>query len=262
MDCKCKICRKNLGELVNDMYLANSPISSIIKTLDKEECETNEDTIKRHLRKFNLLNNSDDFEIVDLNPTLSYDLNTISFERYDFDSESPNEAVAYLQKVHLYIYFKQLEIVTREQDEFYQGIRDTPPSQSITRLKQLYELLDKFTGVSIYVNQQAAIKRIELMGYTLNPVGGENVIDRDVDVNSLINSLLNSGDENKVIKGLEIKRRWLETESKLKDKASISEDEFNTNVDELSTIISRFVPAENVAELMFQLNQLNNKSGE
>jgi hypothetical protein len=180
MDCKCKICRKKLGELVNELYTSNSPISSIIKTLDNEGCETNEDTIKRHLKKAKLLRNNDNFEILDQKPQLSYDLNSIDFEQYDFDSQSPTDAVAYLQKVHLYIYFKQLEIVTREQDEFYKGIRDTPPSQSITRLKQLYELLDNFTGISIYASQQAAIKKVELMGLSIEKFSAYVMPDENV----------------------------------------------------------------------------------
>jgi hypothetical protein len=95
-----------------------------------------------------------------------------------------------------------------------------------------------------------------------NDTNDEIINSEDANVNKLLNAMLHSGDENKVLKALEIKRRYMETESKLKDKVSISEDEFNNNLDDLSSIISRFVPTENVTELMYALAQLNNKSEE
>lgn len=169
MKCRCKICRKNLGELVNEMYQANSPIDAIVKTLENNhQCETNADTVKRHLEKTGVYVESiEPYVSINDVPMYEYDLNSTSFEKYDFDSGSPTEVVRYLQKVHLGLYFKQLEIVAKEQDDFYRGLRDTPPGQSITRLKQLYELLDNITGISIYANQQAALKKVELMGLSI-----------------------------------------------------------------------------------------------
>jgi hypothetical protein len=184
MVCNCKICRKNLGELVNELYQTGSPIDVIVETLvTNHQCETNEDTTRRHLEKAGLyVSVGSSSGSIAVEPPYEFDLNAISFDRYDFDSGLPTEVVTYLQKVHLGLYFKQLEIVAREQDDFYHGVRDTPPGQSVTRLKQLYELLDNITGISIYANQQAAIKKVELMGLSIEKFSAYVMPEEQTDV--------------------------------------------------------------------------------
>ena len=182
MECKCKICRHNLGELVNNLYQSGSPNSEILQELANKNCETNASALTRHLKKVGIFRDKNlevgesrenrgttqsNYQIANrVNPG-EYDLNSINFDRYNFDETSPMETIEYLQRVHLSLYLKQLEIVAREQDDYYKGERELPPGQSITRLNQLYEMLNNLTGISIYANQQAAIQKVQMMGLVI-----------------------------------------------------------------------------------------------
>jgi hypothetical protein len=101
-----------------------------------------------------------------------YDLNNIDFSEYDFDLNKPDSILEYLQKAHLFIYLKQLEIVTREQETYINGITDDPPGYSISKLGQLQKLLDNISGISILADQSAALRKVLLMGYNLSLPGG------------------------------------------------------------------------------------------
>jgi hypothetical protein len=258
-----KDCDINIRQLLAD----GKSLKEIIRALQNEGVRATLLALQNYISENNLDDNESNPVIIPFievekvkTEYKSFDFKSIKFD--DFDETNDLEIVEFFQKAHLYLVVKQLEIVANEQEKYYTGESENQPIQAIHKLKLLQETLFKIRPFNVIANQSEAIKVVERMGYKLQVEENDNEEDTVLDVDYLINKLLKSGDENKVIKGLEIKRRWLETESKLKDKVAISEDEFSTNIDELSTIISRFVPAENVAELMYSLSKLNNKSEE
>jgi hypothetical protein len=173
MTCKCKICRNNLTESVNKWYVDGFSLTQIVEKLQQENKLTiTEKTVQRHLETFNLgirpENTNNAINLVEnqikSKESLEYDLNNITFDKYNFDDHDPISAITYLQKAHLHLYLRQLEIVCNEQERYYKGEAIEVSHGSIIRLKMLFDLLDNITGISLYANQQAAIQKIESMG--------------------------------------------------------------------------------------------------
>ncbi len=173
MNCKCKICRNNLTQSVNSWYVNGFSLSEIVQKLQNENrIKITEKTVQRHLENFNLeiREENDNNTITRIeqqsksNDSLEYDLNNITFNKYEFDENNPISAITYLQKAHLHLYLRQLEIVCKEQEMYYEGENLELPHGSLLRLKMLFELLDNITGISLYANQQAAIQKVESMG--------------------------------------------------------------------------------------------------
>jgi len=173
MNCQCKICRNNLSQSVNSWYVDGFSLTQIVEKLQQENKITiTEKTVQRHLENFNLEIRPENYNStislienqVKPNESLEYDLNNITFNKYNFDDSDPISAITYLQKAHLHLYLRQLEIVCKEQEMYYKGETLEVSHGSIIRLKMLFELLDNITGISLYANQQAAIQKIESMG--------------------------------------------------------------------------------------------------
>ena len=179
--CNCKICRNNLTDIVNSKGNDNISFLAIKKYLiDSHELDVTENVIKRHLKVYGIDrsdkgSNSTNTVIVEANEgvidkrgNITIDLNDINLDNYDFDESDPRTIVRYLQKTHLGLYLKQLEIAYQEVTEYQLGIRENYPTVAVNNLKKLFELLDSITGISIYSNQQAAIKTVESMGLKID----------------------------------------------------------------------------------------------
>jgi hypothetical protein len=195
MDCQCKICRNNLTQSVNNWYVNGLSLNEIVKKLQNEnQLTVTNKTVQRHLEKYNLeikqekLNDVITIIEQQSKPTesLEYDINNINFNKYNFDETNPISAIGYLQKAHLHLYLRQLEIVCKEQEMYYKGETLELPHGSLLRLKMLFELLDNITGISLYANQQAAIQKVESMGLKVERFSSlvttqENVISNSSD---------------------------------------------------------------------------------
>jgi hypothetical protein len=175
--CSCKICRNNLTDIVNLKGKDNIGYSDIKKYLDNNHnLNVTENVIKRHLKTFGIevdkqVNRVVNDVFIETNQgvinnqnKILIDLNDIALNKYNFDESDPRTIVRYLQKIHLGLYLKQLEITYQEIEEYKVGLRENYPNIAINNLKKLFEILDNLTGISIYSNQQAAIKSVESMG--------------------------------------------------------------------------------------------------
>ena len=149
--CSCKICRNNLADTVNDLYISGVNQVFILEMLKNTHGLTiNKSVLTRHLESFELLEDStvsDHKQVINSSNQINVNLNNLSLLDYDFDIEKPETVIEYIQKVHLAIYLKQLEIVAQEIIEYQMGTREIPPSVSINNLKKLFEILDRTTGI-------------------------------------------------------------------------------------------------------------------
>ena len=169
--CNCKICRNNLSDTVNDLYLSGVNQVFILEMLkNTHQLIINKSVLTRHLESFELLEEStvkEHKQVINSSNQISVDLNNLSLVDYDFDIQKPESVIAYIQKIHLAIYLKQLEIVAQEIIEYQMGTREVPPSVAINNLKKLFDVLDRTTGIEVTVNQQKAIQVVETLGFKL-----------------------------------------------------------------------------------------------
>jgi len=176
--CNCKICRNNLTDIVNSKGQDNISFLSIKKYLiDNHNLDVTENVIKRHLKTFEIEPSKEEYippkniigdSVIDNQNKMKINLNDVTLQGYNFDENNPKEIVRYLQTIHLALYLKQLEITFREVEEYNLGHRENYPSVAVNNLKKLYELLDSISGISLYSNQQAAIKTVELLGLKID----------------------------------------------------------------------------------------------
>lgn len=182
--CSCKICRNNLADIVNQKNMDGISILEVKKYLQKNHnLDVTENVIKRHLKAYgidiNIDKSSDDISIkseIIMNATDSvinkdgivlFDLNNVDLDKYDFDLENPETFVNYIQKIHIGLYLKQLEITYKELNEYQNGHRENYPNNAINNLKKLYELLEKTSGINNFVSVNSAIRKITNEGYMI-----------------------------------------------------------------------------------------------
>lgn len=171
--CNCKICTNGLSETVNELA-QSEPIESVLRLLrDEHELNCNRFTLKRHLEVFGIKSTS----AVDYLPTMgieaqeiSYhepiDLGDLTLERWKLSKDNPAEIVSFLQEKLLCLSFGQIEIVASQQREYLEGHTHTEPSkESISNLRVLLSLADKFTAISLQANQQQAVRIVQALGY-------------------------------------------------------------------------------------------------
>lgn len=180
--CSCKICRNNLADIVNEKINDGISIKSIKKELLKNNIDVTENVIKRHLKAYGIdidksindvpitpsevvMNATD--SVVNKDGIVLCDLNNIDLEKYDFDLQNPDTFVEYIQKIHIGLYLKQVEIAYKELGEYQIGKRENYPNNAINNLKKLYQLLEQSMGINNFVNINSAIKKIENEGYKI-----------------------------------------------------------------------------------------------
>ncbi len=169
--CNCKICRNNLADTVNDLYISGVNQVFILEMLkNTHRLTVNKSVLTRHLESFELpeeFTGTEHKQVINSSNQISVDLNNLSLVDYDFDIQKPETVIEYIQKVHLAIYLKQLEIVAQEIIEYQMGTSEIPPTISINNLKKLFDILDRTTGIEVTINQQKAIQVVESLGFKL-----------------------------------------------------------------------------------------------
>lgn len=171
--CNCKICTNGLSESVNELAQSNT-FESILRSLrDEHRLTCNRFTLKRHLEAFGIESTS----AVNRLPTMGVeaqeiayhepiDLSSLTLERWKLSKDNPAEIVSFLQEKLLCLSFGQIEIVASQQREYLEGRTHTEPSkESISNLRTLLSLADKFTAISLQANQQQAIRIVQALGY-------------------------------------------------------------------------------------------------
>jgi transcriptional regulator with XRE-family HTH domain len=84
----------------------------------------------------------------------------------------------------------------------------------------------------------------------------ENESEKQANISNLINTMLRSNDENTLLKALELKRKYMETESKLKEKYALTPEEFADVIQNMINIVKEFLPSEKLPLLSERLNQI------
>lgn len=172
-DCICKICTNGLREVTNELA-QDKPIESILKTLkDDYGLECNRYILKRHLEAFGIESISAvdrmpamGFEVEDARYHSPIDLSELSLERWKLSKDDPAAIVSFLQEKLLCLSFQQMEIVASQQRQYLEGHTHTEPSkESISNLRVLLSLADKFTAISLQANQQQAVRIVQALGY-------------------------------------------------------------------------------------------------
>jgi hypothetical protein len=101
------------------------------------------------------------------------DLDNLDFTPYQkLDPNSPNSISSYIQRIQLYLYLQQCEIVISKINAFKRGEIKRYPTLAVTNLVRLYTLLDRVTGLSVYTNQQSAIQTVEALGFKFEKMIG------------------------------------------------------------------------------------------
>lgn len=181
IQCECKICRNGLSSITNQKYVDGASFSEILQYLSDENIAISKNVLTRHLKAYGLLKSENDISIKDIeigvnegvltrDKRILVDLNDISIDEYDFDFNDPNSLLGYLQKIHLALYFKQLEISYQHIVEYQAGLRKNYPSLAVSSLKKLFDILDSITGLTIYSNQSNALKVVESMGFKIQKI--------------------------------------------------------------------------------------------
>jgi hypothetical protein len=173
VDCICKICTNGLREATNNLA-QSKPVESILKTLkDKYSLECNRYILKRHLEAFGI----EPISAIDRMPSMGLetedvryhapiDLDDLSLERWKLSKDEPAAIVSFLQEKLLCLGFQQMEVVASQQREYLDGHTHTEPSkESISNLRVLLSLADKFTSISLQANQQQAVRIVQALGY-------------------------------------------------------------------------------------------------
>jgi hypothetical protein len=163
--CGCKICKRHLGEYVNELItLENISPKQVLEILQNEGLTVSDKLLRKHLSAFGIqYPETMNDESITCNP-ITTDLNTIDFTEYDFDSNNPESIIKYLQNINLKIYLNQTKITLQAQQDVINGNSPDIPKQVMQNLALAFQILDKSTGLSTHVNQQEAIKTVEAMG--------------------------------------------------------------------------------------------------
>lgn len=107
--------------------------------------------------------------VVDENDQPLISLDNLDFSCYKkLDLNSPNSILSYIQKIQLYLYLKQCEIVVSKINMYQNGTIKRYPTLAVTNLVRLFGLYNAVTGISVYSNQQSAIQSVEAMGFQLD----------------------------------------------------------------------------------------------
>lgn len=173
MQCPCKICRNRLSKTANDKFVGGFSLAELKGwLLNDHKLDVSETTIKRHLEKFNFTVNENpqpkaEIRKIESNlQPMGYDFKAIRFSKFA-DENNPIDVLTFLQNAHLHLYEKQLEIVAKEQDLYYQGLSEDFPVSSVQKLRMLQEMFANISGVFMFASQQAAIRKIQSMGLTV-----------------------------------------------------------------------------------------------
>jgi hypothetical protein len=180
--CKCKICQKKLDLGGEISQLTTRQLQVRLKT--QYQISMSLDEIDQHLKFFGLeckpqsqpqktVKKSVIESVVDEIGKPLVDLDNLDFTPYQkLDPNSPNSISTYIQRIQLYLYLQQCEIVISRINAFKRGEIKRYPTLAVTNLVRLYTLLDRVTGLSVYTNQQSAIQTVEALGFKFEKIIG------------------------------------------------------------------------------------------
>lgn len=175
--CKCQICKNNLTELVNRLALERANIKSIQNQLLMHDLDVSALTIQRHLKAYDI--ESGELErvpempdIVETETIPVFQIQDTSLSKWGLSMDDPHGIVRYLQECQVKMYLTQMDITWQQISEFQAGLRKEFPSTAVNNLKKLWDLLDPVTSISLYANQQAAMRTIESMGIEIPKING------------------------------------------------------------------------------------------
>ncbi len=184
--CKCKICQKKLDIGGEIEQLTTRQLQVRLKTQYQVSMTLNE--IDQHLKFFGLdckpqsqsqpqksVKKSVIESVIDQTGKPLVDLDNLDFSPYKkLDPNSPNSISSYIQRIQLYLYLQQCEIVISKINAFKRGEIKRYPTLAVTNLVRLYTLLDRVTGLSVFTNQQSAIQTVEALGFKFEKmIGGD-----------------------------------------------------------------------------------------
>lgn len=163
--CGCKICKNDLGEFTNDLILGGDTPQDVKDKLLSEGLEVSVKVVKAHLTAYEIPY-QDKLQAIELEGVepVTIQLNQIDFSQYDFDINSPDSIISYLQKLNLKLYLNQARIALQRQQDIIDGKVADMPSDVIKSLESLHRILEKSTGIDVMINQQKAIKAVESLG--------------------------------------------------------------------------------------------------
>ena len=204
ISCGCKICKKNLGEhtneLANEGYSLNEIIENlnynlhqqihwcvhegyslneIIENLKNQGLNVDKKLVLKHLNAYDITLKSDNNVKKSNGNIVNIDLKSFDFSKYDFDITQPISIISYLQKLHLKIHLNQAELLLKYQNDALSGYSEDIPSDALKNIAISWKILSEVSGISVYVNQQNAIKTVESMGLIVS--GQENILEGDND---------------------------------------------------------------------------------
>lgn len=169
--CGCKICENDFGDSVNDLASDGDSLKSILQFLEKQGLKVSKKVLKKHLDAFEIPYKDDSTVAVveDCEP-VKIELNKVDFSQYNFDENKPDTIIGYLQKLNLKLYLNQLQIVLQRQDDVIKGKSPEVNSNEVKNLSLIFQILEKSTAMAIQINQREAIRIVESMGLSVEPL--------------------------------------------------------------------------------------------
>ena len=180
ISCGCKICKNNLGEYTNELANEGYSLNEIIENLKNHGLNVDKKLILKHLNAYDItLKNDNDVKNFS-GDIVNIDLKSFDFSKYDFDIKKPISIITYLQKLHLKIHLNQAELLLKYQNDVLHGDMEDVPSDALKNIAISWKILSEISGISVFVNQQSAIRTVESMGLIIS--GQENILEGEKDV--------------------------------------------------------------------------------
>lgn len=175
-NCDCSYCVNNLGNRVTEL-IPHFPIEEISRIILTESgFKGNWFSVKKHAEFYGLdftreSKKSDVTVLYEEQPshpinsngnTALDDLAELSLARFGLSMQDQIGIVTYLQEKLLCLSIQQMAIIHAQQQCYLEGDSDLEPSRTATgNLRSLLTLADRFTAISLNVNQQQAIRIVE-----------------------------------------------------------------------------------------------------
>jgi len=171
LKCKCPVCENGYTQQVND-YLSLHGFQKTLEMAQGLVPNLKETVLRSHFKRFEI-------EIPQESTTslipLKLNLQDIDFTDRDIDLSDPASLITHIQKIHLYLYLEQVDIVAQQLHLYKQGERTTPPTTDLLNLSRLLKLLNDVSGLKSVVEESTAIKILESKGYKISgAMEGEN----------------------------------------------------------------------------------------
>ena len=162
-----------------EMLQAGISKTEILKWLTKQKCTVS----LTYLNEF-LLNKGYSVEDEPIHLSTASQGKNFDFTKHieSFDSISYTD---FLQKALRFLVDRQLQIVAKEQEDYFLGLDESQSSASLFKLKLLLTEFYKICPLNIIANQQEAMKVIQRMGYTVSFEGDIINVESEPDTGTI-----------------------------------------------------------------------------